>query len=240
MAEETKKKRTAKPRVISDAVAVEVRDASNLITDLDVELEESRPDVPEVLNILPLRESVIYPMLIAPLSVSREQSILAIDDSLSSSDRVIGVLTQREPLLENPEIGDLYDVGCAVIIRTLVKMPDATRLIVQGLTRFKVVELLQTEPYLRVRIEPIAEPATPEGKEEEVEALRRSISAMFDQAVRLTPSLPDELRSLTQAVEEPNVMADLVAAHLCYPPPISSESLRPRNCLSAKKRSSPC
>lgn len=173
--------------------------------------------VPDVLQVLPLRESVIYPMLIAPLSVSREPSIEAIDQSITESDRVIGVLTQRNPMMDNPGFEDLYDIGCAVIIRTMVKMGEATRLIVQGLSRFRVVEQLQTEPTLKVRIETIPEPTIPEGKEEEVEALRRSIAAMFDQAVRLSPNLPDDLRNLTQAVEEPNVMADLVAAHLPLP-----------------------
>ena len=176
--------------------------------------EESRPDVPSELNILPLRDSVIYPMLIAPLSVAREAGVQLIDESIVGNNRVIGVVAQRQPQDENPGFDDVYEYGCAVIIRTLVKMPDAVRLIVQGVSRFRIVERLSETPYLRARIEVIDEPELPDDKSEEIEALRRSGAALFEQAIRLSPQLPDELRTLTQAVQETNVMADLVSAHM--------------------------
>lgn len=176
--------------------------------------EEHRPDVPGELNIMPLRESVIYPMLIAPLSVSREAGIQLIDESIVGNNRVIGVVAQRSAFNEEPTFDDVYEYGCAVIIRTLVKMPDAVRLIVQGIQRFKIVERIHDRPYLRAKIEVIEEPEVPADKAEEFEALRRSVAALFEQAIRLSPQLPDELRTLTQAVQEINVMADLVAAHM--------------------------
>jgi len=180
----------------------------------DEEVGSVRPVIPDELNLLPLRDSVIYPMLIAPLSVARESSIQLIDESISGSDRIIGVVAQRRPHIENPDFDDVFDYGCAVIIRTLVKMPDAVRLIVQGVVRFRIVERIQTEPYLRARIEVIEEPEIPSDKDEEIEAMRRSIAAMFQQAIRLSPGLPEELRTLTSAVNEVNVMADLVSAHM--------------------------
>lgn len=177
--------------------------------------EDDKPlQVPSELNLLPLRDSVIYPMLIAPLSVGREASVQLIDDSVVGNNRIIGVVAQRNASLDSPGFDDVYDVGCAVIIRTLVKMPDATRLIVQGVSRFRIVERLQEQPYLKARIEVLDDEEIDEGHKEEAEALRRSVAAMFDQAIRLTPHLPDELRALTQAVQETNVMADLVAAHM--------------------------
>lgn len=176
--------------------------------------EESRPDVPSELNILPLRDSVIYPMLIAPLSVAREAGVQLIDESIVGNNRVIGVVAQRQPQDENPGFDDVYEYGCAVIIRTLVKMPDAVRLIVQGVSRFRIVERLSEAPYMRARIEVLEEQDVPPEKAEEIEALRRSVAALFEQAIRLSPQIPDELRSLTQAVQETNVMADLVAAHM--------------------------
>lgn len=176
--------------------------------------DEPRPDVPSEISILPLRDSVIYPMLIAPLSVTRESSVQLIDESVVGNNRVIGVITQRQPQDETPGFDDVYEYGCAVIIRTLVKMPDAVRLIVQGVSRFRIVERIQEEPYLRARIEVLEDLLPTDEKSEEMEALRRSISALFEQAIRLSPQLPDELRSLTQAVQETNVMADLVAAHM--------------------------
>ena len=176
--------------------------------------DEPRPDIPDVLSILPLRDSVIYPMLIAPLSVARDSSVQLIDESVGGQSRVIGVVAQLTPGEDNPGFDDVYDYGCAVIIRTLVKMPDATRLIVQGIARFRIVERIQEQPYLKARIEVLEEIPIPEEKGEEAEALRRSIAALFEQAVRLSPQLPEELRTLTQAVQETNVMADLVAAHM--------------------------
>ncbi|MBL8087671.1 MAG: endopeptidase La [Chthonomonas sp.] len=187
-----------------EAVGIEVDDDEGTL----------RPDIPTEISLLPLRESVVYPMLVAPLSVTRETSIQLIDDSVASSNRVIGVVAQRQPENERPGFDDIYEVGCAVIIRTLVKMPEAVRLIVQGVARFRIVERLSTEPYLRARIEVLEEAQIPAEREEEFEALRRSVAAMFEHAVRLSPTLPDELRSLTTAVQEPDVMADLVAAHM--------------------------
>lgn len=176
--------------------------------------DEPRPDIPDILNILPLRDSVVYPMLIAPLSVARDAGVQLIDESIVGNNRVIGVVAQKSPQDESPGFDDVYETGAAVIIRTLVKMPDATRLIVQGIARFRIVERLQEHPYLKARVEIIQDDMPEEGREEEIEALRRSVSALFDQAIRLSPSLPDELRSLTQAVQEINVMADLVSAHM--------------------------
>ena len=176
--------------------------------------EEHRPDVPDVINILPLRDSVIYPMLIAPLSVARDASVQLIDESIVGNNRVIGVVAQKKPQIENPGFEEVFEYGCAVIIRTLVKMPDAVRLIVQGVQRFRIVERIHEHPYLRARIEVIEESQIPEDKAEEVEALRRSVAALFEQAIRLSPQLPDELRTLTQAVQETSVMCDLVAAHM--------------------------
>ena len=176
--------------------------------------EEKQPSVPSELYLLPLRDSVVYPMLIAPLQVARDASIQLIDDALANNNRVIGVIAQKNHETDQPTKEDIYSIGCAVIIRTLVKMPDAVRMIVQGVSRFRIVEILQEKPYIKAKIEVIEEAISEEESSEEIEALKRSLTALFDQAVRLSPNLPEELRSLTQAVPEPNVMADLMAAHL--------------------------
>lgn len=179
--------------------------------------DQVRPEVPTVLNLLPLRDSVVYPMLIAPLSVSRESSVRLIDDSVLTSDRIVGMVAQRKPHTDQPGFDDVFEVGCAAIIRTLVKLPDNVRLIVQGIQRFRIVERIQETPFLKARIELIDEIEVPEEQREEVEALRRSVAGLFEQAVRLSPNMPEELRSLTTAVQETSSMADLVAAHMNLP-----------------------
>lgn len=176
--------------------------------------EAKEPEVPEILSILPLRDSVIYPMLIAPLSVGREAGIKLIDDSVTSSARIVGVVAQKEAVQDEPGFDDVYQTGCAVIIRTLMKSPDAVRMIVQGTARFRIVEQIQSEPFMKARIEVLPEPVVETEREEEVEALKRSIASLFEQAVRLAPNIPDELRALTGNVHEPGVVADLVAAHM--------------------------
>lgn len=178
--------------------------------------EEKQPEVPDVLHLLPLRDSVVFPMLIAPLSVGRPASVQLIDDSVAEAQRVIGVIAQKDPGLDEPQKDDVYGYGCAVIIRTLMKMPDGVRLIVQGTTRFKIIEVLQESPYLKARIEVITEPEVSEEEKEEIEALRRSVASLFEQAVRLAPNLPEELASLTGSVTEANTMADLIAAHIPF------------------------
>ncbi len=185
-----------------------------VVHDLLSEEEERKPVVPDEISILPLRDSVIYPMLIAPLSITRDGGVKLIDDAVSGNNRVIGVVAQRDPQLDEPGFDGVYEYGCAVIIRTLVKLPDAVRLIVQGIQRFRIVERIVEHPYMRARIEIIDEPDLSQANAEEIEALRRTVASMFEQAIRLSPGLPDELRSLTQAVNETNVMADLVSAHM--------------------------
>lgn len=185
-----------------------------VVTILEDQEAEKRPEIPSELNLLPLRDSVIYPMLIAPLSIGRPPSVQLVDESVTTSNRIIGVVAQREAMVDEPKFEDVYGYGCAIIIRTLVKMPDAVRLIVQGIVRIRIVEPIQEEPYLRAKVEVIDDVDIPQEQAEEFEALRRSVAALFDQAVRLSPNLPDELHTLTQAVQEPNVMTDLVAAHM--------------------------
>lgn len=193
----------------------ELEEPSPIIADSDD--PQSAGSIPEVLPLIPLREAVIYPMLVAPLSVSREPSVRLIDDAVASEKRIVGVVTQRHPQTEEPGMDDIYAVGCAAIIRTLVKLPDSTRLIVQGLARIRVLEIVQTEPYLQARVEVIEEIPIEDAEQEEIEALRRTLNDMFDQAVRLSPHLPDELRALTSSVNQPEVTADLVAAHMAFP-----------------------
>jgi ATP-dependent Lon protease len=169
---------------------------------------------PTELNILPLRDSVIFPMLIAPLSVGRPASVQLIDESFLNSNRLVGIVAQRDSATDEPLGEEVYPVGCAVIIRNLTKTPEGVRLIVQGTNRFRILQFVQEKPFLRAKIEILPEEPVLVEDTEEVEALRRSVAALFDQAVRLSPALPDEMRSLTQNVTEAHVMADLVAAHI--------------------------
>src|SRR5581483_6980545 len=172
------------------------------------------PPIPAELSLLPLRESVIFPMLIAPLSVGRPSSLQLIDESVTGSNRIVGIVAQREPSSDSPKFNEVYGVGCAAIVRTLAKAPDGARLIVQGLARIRLIEPIQETPYLKAKVQVIEEPPIEES--DDLEALRRTVIQLFEKCVSLSPQLPDELQSLTSSVDEPNVMADLVAAHMPF------------------------
>src|SRR4051794_15642558 len=119
------------------------------------EAGEAAAAIPRELSILPLRDNVLFPAVVAPLTVTREASVKLIDDAAVAESRVIGIVTLRDPTVENPTFEDLYPVGVAAAIRMMVKMPEGVRLIVHGLQRIRLIEPTQEEPYIRCSIEPI-------------------------------------------------------------------------------------
>lgn len=176
--------------------------------------KEEVPTVPEELNLLPLRDAVLFPMLVAPIAVGREQFVRLIDDSVVGGNRIIGVVTQRDPQTENPTPEDIYPTGVAVAIRMMGKGQDATRLIVQGVQRFQILEILQNEPYMRAKVRLIDETAqASETDTVEIEALKRQLSGLFTRVVDLSPEMPDELKGIAE-IPAPHTMTDLMAAHL--------------------------
>src|SRR5919107_5047277 len=130
--------------------------------DNSLDLEEmstgDRPvTLPDELPILPLRDTVLFPNSFMPLAVARESSVRLIDEAISSG-KLIGVFTQRDATVEEPQLDDLYRVGTASHIHKMFKLPDGSlRLIVQGLARLTLDDITETKPYLRARISPAAE-----------------------------------------------------------------------------------
>ena len=161
---------------------------------------ENQPAVPNELAILPLRGVVVYPLTAVPLTVGQPRSVKLIDDA-AVGQRIIGLVTAKDPELETPGPDDLHRVGTAALVHRLFRAPDGTiRLLVQGLARFRVGEFTQTEPYLKARIE-----LAPEVNEKSlgVEALMRNISTLFQRLGELVPSMPAELLSAALSVEDP-------------------------------------
>jgi ATP-dependent Lon protease len=166
----------------------------------DIPSADDQPAVPNELAILPLRGVVVYPLTAVPLTVGQPRSVKLIDDA-AVGQRIIGLVTAKNPELEAPGPDDLHRVGTAALVHRLFRAPDGTiRLLVQGLARFRVVEFTQTEPYLKARIE-----LAPEANEKtlEVEALMRNISTLFQRLGELVPSMPAELLSAALSVEDP-------------------------------------
>jgi ATP-dependent Lon protease len=160
---------------------------------------------------------VVFPVLVSPISVSRESSVKLVDEAVSAGDRIIGVVTLRDATIEKPTPKDLYPVGCAVVIRMMAKAQEGIKMIVQGIARFEILEIVQEEPYIKARIRVLEEseqPAISEEQKLEIEALRRQIGNVFTRIVQLSPHLPDELNALATAIEDPVQATDLIAAHM--------------------------
>ena len=186
---------------------------------------ESDLQVPDFLGILPLRGTVIFPSAVVPLGAGRAASVRLVEEAMRGS-RLIGAVMQRDPSEESPDAAGLHPVGTVVVIHKAVKQADGTlRLIVQGLWRFRLIELIETTPYLRARIERLEDEA-PATLPVEVEALARSATSLFQKVVELSPTLPDELAAVVTAAEGPGAVADLIAASLStLPMPLKQELL---------------
>jgi ATP-dependent Lon protease len=186
---------------------------------MTIERDEKEPTIPDVLGILPLRGTVIFPQAVTPLAVGRPGSVKLVQEALQGS-RILGAVMQRDPAADDPRAPGLHTIGTVILIHKAMKQPDGTlRLVVQGLSRFRITDVLQEAPFLRARIQRLVDdaPATLE-----VEALARTASTLFQKVVSLSPTLPDELQNILGAAEAPGVLADLIAGSL----PILPTALR--------------
>ena len=176
------------------------------------ERDDSELNIPDVLAILPLRGTVIFPRAVMPLAVGRPASIRLIQEALQGS-RIIGAVIQRDPSEDAPGAQGLHTIGTATVIEKVLKQPDGTlRLVVQGLARFRVTDVVQETPFLRARIQRLTDEAP--SATLEVEALARTASGLFQKVVALSPTLPDELANVLGAAEGPGALADLIAGSL--------------------------
>src|SRR6187399_784689 len=189
---------------------------SDQIEDLkpdEVSLGDRPVPIPSELPILPLRDTVLFPNSFMPLAVARESSVRLIDDAIGNG-KLIAVFTQRDASVEEPAESDLYRVGTATHIHKMFKLPDGSlRLIVQGLARLTLEEVIEAQPYLRARVSAATE-GTNDGDRLEIDALARNIKTNFQQVVSLSPLLSDDLQTLATNIGEPGRLADFIASSL--------------------------
>ena len=169
---------------------------------MDDQIAQTQPpaNLPGELPILPLRGMVVFPQTAVPLTIGQQRSINLVDEVVTG-DRMIGLVTSKNPDLENPGPDDLYKVGTVGMIHRFFRAPDGTiRLLIQGLSRIRIGEIIQTEPYLKARIEPY-----PEIIESgiEIEALTRNARDQFQHIAEMIPSIPRELVESIAAIDDP-------------------------------------
>ena len=179
--------------------------------DKEEKVKDDKILIPNEIPILPLRGTVLYPDLILPIMVGRKKSVKLIDDAMDS-DRIIGVITQKRSEIEDPKENDLYSVGVAALILRMIRELDGSqRVIVQGISRVKVKEYIQREPYYKARIDNLEE-GFAQGVE--IEALMMNLKNLFQRAVELAPYLTAELGTMVNNIRSASILADLIASNL--------------------------
>jgi ATP-dependent Lon protease len=170
-------------------------------------------ELPTELGILALRDTLLFPQAILPLAVARESSVELVNDAVQER-KVIGVVTQRDPAVDDPVESDLHAVGTLTHIHKMFKFPDGSlRIVVQGIQRFRVLQIVQHKPFLKARVEFVSD-EVPAEHEVEVKALVQSVIGLFQRVVELSPTLSDELGALASNIQEPSRLADFIAGSL--------------------------
>src|SRR5437667_10350296 len=170
------------------------------------ETQEQQP-----LPVLPVRDTVLFPHAVLPLTVGRESSVQLINSL--GEDKTIIVVAQREARVDVPQPSDLYTVGSLAVVHKVVKMPNQSLFVfAEGLERVRLVEFTQITPYLQARVETVPESVPP--KSSEVEALQRNVLTLFQQIVAGSPTLSDELSTVAMNIEEPSRLVDFIASSL--------------------------
>ncbi|MEK6546635.1 MAG: LON peptidase substrate-binding domain-containing protein, partial [Nitrospinota bacterium] len=175
---------------------------------------QSEFKIPDDIPLLPVRDIVIFPYMIIPLFVGRESSINAVNQALAS-DRMILLTSQKDAGNDEPKQGDLYGVGTVAMVIRMLKLPDGRiKILVQGLSRAKIINYTSDKPFYRVKIEKIKEPPEPKEKTLKIEALMRNVREQIEKAISFGKMLPPDLLVIANNLESPGKLADLIASNI--------------------------
>lgn len=164
-----------------------------------------------ILPLLPLRELVIFPNMVIPLFVGREQSINALEEAINLKSFIF-IATQRDPDVEKPKLEDIYSIGTIAKIVQIYKLPDDTiKILVEGLGRAKIKNTEEFNNFLKVKVEKIK---IKNGKNLKIEALMRLAISRFEQYLKLNNKLPSEMMLSIKNIEKPDKLADIIASNL--------------------------
>lgn len=178
----------------------------------DEEADLAGKSVPESLPVLPLKNTVLFPGVVVPITVGRDRSLALVKEAYAS-DKIIGVVTQKDENVEEPKPADLYTVGTMAKIIKLIKMPDGSRtIVIQGKTTFKVNEFLQEEPYFMAKVE--AYPKTMDIEGLELDASIRNIKDTAVRIIEMSPNIPSEATIAVNNINSPTFLLDFISSNL--------------------------
>ncbi|MFN4234855.1 MAG: endopeptidase La [Bacteroidia bacterium] len=192
-----------------------INEDSELIPLLSSEEEEqmNSEQTPETLPILPLRNTVLFPGVVIPITVGRDKSIKLINDAYAS-DRIIGVVAQKNDKVEDPTPADLHEIGTIAQIIKLLRMPDgSTTVIIQGKKRFKLHDVIQTEPYIKANVLSFEELRPPKG-DKEFEAIVSSLKDMALQIISQSPNIPTEASFAIKNIESAPFLVNFISSNM--------------------------
>lgn len=171
------------------------------------------PDTPLDLPLLPLRDVVVFPHMVIPLFVGRPKSIKALEAAMDA-DRRIMLVAQKAAAKDEPQVSDMFEVGCISTILQMLKLPDGTvKVLVEGQQRAHVRMVHESDVHFTATVEPMRASAE-DAASSEIEALRRAVMQQFDQYVKLNKKIPPEILTSISAIDDPGRLADTIAAHL--------------------------
>src|SRR5437588_7419632 len=175
-------------------------------------MAEKKFAIPEVLPILPVRDTVLFPGAMLPLTVGRESS-LALVGSLQGEEKLLGVVAQLDPRIEDPAAADLHKVGTLARVHKTVKMPNGNVVVfLEGLQRIQIVDMVSLRPFLKAQVKP--EPDVVGEVDAELEALQRNALDLFRELVSHSLQLSDDLQSKAMSIEDPGELSDFIAGML--------------------------
>ncbi|MEO7445794.1 MAG: endopeptidase La [Ferruginibacter sp.] len=178
----------------------------------DEDADNDNTTLPETLPILPLRNTVLFPGVVIPITVGRDKSIKAVNDAYKA-DKLIGVVAQKDSSVEEPTVSDLEDIGTMAKVVKLIKMPDGgTTIIIQGKRRIKIDEIIEDDPYFKARITYLEEETLKD--DPDFNALVGSIKDLAAQIINLSPNLPSEAAIILKNIESPSFLIHFVSSNL--------------------------
>ncbi|MCA5005128.1 endopeptidase La [Sphingobacterium bovistauri] len=196
--------------------------------------EMRNEDIPEILAILPLRNTVLFPGVVIPITVGRDKSIKLVKEAYKG-DKTIGVVSQKDMNVEDPGFEQLNKIGTVASIIKVLQMPDGnTTVIIQGKQRFKLNELVQAEPYIKAKVERFTEDK-PKTSSKEFKALISSIKELALQIIQLSPNLPSEAGIAIKNIESPTFLVNFISSNLALELPSKQELLETKDFVKRAK-----
>jgi ATP-dependent Lon protease len=169
-------------------------------------------EIPAEIALLPLRNTVLFPGVVLPITVGRDKSIKAVNDAYKG-EKLIGVIAQKDSTIEDPEFKDLETIGTVAKIVKQIKMPDGgTTVIIQGKSRFSINNLLSEEPYFKASIQPLYDDEMP--KDADFEAYVANIKDLATEIIQLSPNIPSEAAVILRNIENPSFLIHFVSSNL--------------------------